>query len=306
LFHEGRNESLLKLIVENYKHEWYFGDKKMPHETTSMPAGTLLEVDRVYVRTINKRATSEEEDYDSVTFKVIDHPSKKKVRFWVKLDDVNTIEYEIPPDVTASKDQAREAAKIRQKKLTKELCRNHVVSSFYDGGSSKPTWWSQDLKKTFDALAKEYKNRHRPLEEVRIQKLMENDKAEAKHRFDTGMIVMPMGLAERFKKLTFEEYWAEEGSLSWTRNRGVNDRVYATDYFIPYEFLYSSHPTSFKQLASGERLRQFRGERLDTSHRGGFSYTRIDYSDMYVNVITNADDTEILRVEAGIDEKVAP
>lgn len=66
----------------------------------SLPAGTVLQVDRVYIRKFNKTAVSVEDDYDSITFQVVKHPvwsePKKKVlaRFWVKLRDANTIEFE--------------------------------------------------------------------------------------------------------------------------------------------------------------------------------------------------------------------
>lgn len=300
LFHERRNESLLKFIVAEYKPKWYFGDKKMPHEVTSLPAGTLLEIDRVYVRTINKRATTEEEDYDSVTFKVVD--SKKKVRFWTKLDDVNNVEYEIPPDVTASKDQAREAAKVRQKKLTKESCRDLVRNVFYYGERKTASWLTPKLRKTLDALAEEYKTRQRPLEVARIDKMLEREKAEMKFRFEGGHLHVAMNEVEALKKLTFEDYWTQH-EQQWRRNRGVNDRLFETNYFVPHTLLGSRSKSSFKQLPTGERLRQFRGATVEDQRT--YAQDAVDFSDMYVNIITNADDTEILRIEAGLDEKVA-
>ena len=73
----------------------------------TLPAGTILQVDRVYIRKGNARAGSVDADYDSLTFQIIGHPTwtnaerpafskNKKVfaRFWAKLRDVNTIEFE--------------------------------------------------------------------------------------------------------------------------------------------------------------------------------------------------------------------
>lgn len=67
----------------------------------SLPAFTVLQVDRVYIRKFNRSAASVDDDFDSITFQVIDHPTwqregKNKVmaRFWVKLRDANTIEFD--------------------------------------------------------------------------------------------------------------------------------------------------------------------------------------------------------------------
>jgi hypothetical protein len=54
----------------------------------TLPAGTVLSVDRIFIR--NGMA-----EYDSVTFRIRSHPDLKKCksRFWVKLDDANNIVY---------------------------------------------------------------------------------------------------------------------------------------------------------------------------------------------------------------------
>lgn len=55
----------------------------------TLPAGTILSVERIYIR-------MGASDYDSITFRVQSSPDerfKKKVRFWVKLDDANKIEF---------------------------------------------------------------------------------------------------------------------------------------------------------------------------------------------------------------------
>jgi hypothetical protein len=61
----------------------------------TLPAGTLLTIDRIYIR-------KGQESFDSVTFwlkaklvpiTINGRPLKKSVRFWAKLDDVNMIQF---------------------------------------------------------------------------------------------------------------------------------------------------------------------------------------------------------------------
>lgn len=67
----------------------------------TLDAGTVLECDRVYIRTFNKSRVQEGDDYDSITWKIID-PKKGKAarncRFWTKLSDANEIEFELQED----------------------------------------------------------------------------------------------------------------------------------------------------------------------------------------------------------------
>jgi hypothetical protein len=55
------------------------GNKPVP---VTLPTGTVLSVDRIYIRKGSK-------DFDSVTFRIIKSPTQKPARFWVKLADVN-------------------------------------------------------------------------------------------------------------------------------------------------------------------------------------------------------------------------
>jgi hypothetical protein len=67
----------------------------------TLPAGTILECDRVYIRTFNKSRVQEGDDYDSITWKVIDAKKGKPEmhgRFWTKLSDANEIEFELVED----------------------------------------------------------------------------------------------------------------------------------------------------------------------------------------------------------------
>lgn len=62
---------------------------------TSLPKGTILEFDRIYIRTFNKSRMKEDEDYDSITFKVIlpNGKAARHQRFWVKRSACLDIEY---------------------------------------------------------------------------------------------------------------------------------------------------------------------------------------------------------------------
>ena len=116
LIREYRNTSLWDLLVNAVDEEaavkaydermWEFNAKveeaieqgitviqieevKMPFVSVTLPVGTELSVDRIYIR---KGAS----DYSSVTFNVLSIPNVKKkgrVRFFARLDDVNNLEY---------------------------------------------------------------------------------------------------------------------------------------------------------------------------------------------------------------------
>lgn len=61
-------------------------DSKVESVSATLPAGTILKIDRIYIRKGQK-------DYDSVTFHVVNSKGKKvtNARFWVKLADANKI-----------------------------------------------------------------------------------------------------------------------------------------------------------------------------------------------------------------------
>lgn len=70
---------------------------KLKRVPVSLPAGTVLECDRVYIRSFNKSRVRLDNDYDSVTWKVI-VKDKGKGRFWVKLPACYEIHYELSID----------------------------------------------------------------------------------------------------------------------------------------------------------------------------------------------------------------
>ncbi len=67
--------------------------------------GTVLECDRVYIRSTSKRAKSVEDSYDSITWKVVinNKPSRNQ-RFWAKLSDCYTMEFD-PASISRYQDR---------------------------------------------------------------------------------------------------------------------------------------------------------------------------------------------------------
>lgn len=83
LFKEYRNTDLISAMNL---------DNRLESHKVSIPEGTVLTVDRIYIR-------QGQTDFNSVTFRVFDSPDellmcKPKPRFWAKLSDVNQIEFE--------------------------------------------------------------------------------------------------------------------------------------------------------------------------------------------------------------------
>ncbi len=102
LYFEHRNFAFAKeqkIILEDTPGFSRWGRSK-GWEAYTMPMGTVLECDRVYIRTFSKNASSVEDDYDSITWKIIGENGKQKknCRFWAKLSDCNQIMFEIPSD----------------------------------------------------------------------------------------------------------------------------------------------------------------------------------------------------------------
>ena len=89
---ERRNHDLIATLpgYENNNRWGYYRQHGAPIGEITLQAGTVLAVDRIYIR---KGA----EDFDSITFRIkqsVQYP-KKKPRFWAKLDDANKIVCEI-------------------------------------------------------------------------------------------------------------------------------------------------------------------------------------------------------------------
>ncbi len=87
LKHEWRNHAL----HERFKTPQQTYDMKTktygPDPIVTLPAGTVLKLDRIYVR----KGVG---DYDSLTFYIVPKPKEKGGRFFASLGDCNKMEYE--------------------------------------------------------------------------------------------------------------------------------------------------------------------------------------------------------------------
>lgn len=103
LYLESRNMKFAKelKIADPGVSRWQSG--VLPKKNVELPEGTIIECDRVYIRLYNKGRTQPENDYDSITWKILKVKGKEgkgKIsgRFWVKLPDCYSIEYELEWD----------------------------------------------------------------------------------------------------------------------------------------------------------------------------------------------------------------
>jgi hypothetical protein len=112
LIFEGRNLKFAEAMGVFKKGEKSWVDGKDSSQwggpfrkaRVSLPEGTVIECDRVYVRQYNKGRLKDENDYDSITWKAMTAAqaakSKPKLigRFWVKLPDCYDVEYDLEWD----------------------------------------------------------------------------------------------------------------------------------------------------------------------------------------------------------------
>jgi len=107
LYLEKRNMQFAKVrgLVDAKADNWMGvreGDRwtgKYKSVSITLGAGTIIECDRIYIRTFNKSRIHLEEDYDSITWKVTNNgKAVRHGRFWVKLPDCYNIEFELQVD----------------------------------------------------------------------------------------------------------------------------------------------------------------------------------------------------------------
>ncbi len=114
LYLEHRNLKFAEVqeVFTPTKGSYYYnvtesGDRysgKLKRVSVTLAAGSILECDRVYIRTFNKSRIHDGDDYDSITWKLFlkgkngQPKSVKNGRFWVKLHACNDIEYELDFD----------------------------------------------------------------------------------------------------------------------------------------------------------------------------------------------------------------
>lgn len=95
LYNEHRNSDLALILGIQWKYQQY-SMRRTESATVVIPAGTVMKIDRIYIR-------AGQSDFNSVTFRVLAANAKKidwgrpvrdgGFRFWASLDDVNQIEF---------------------------------------------------------------------------------------------------------------------------------------------------------------------------------------------------------------------
>jgi hypothetical protein len=95
LYHDYRNQEALS-AVGKWDDKWYMHREKISPGSMTLPSGTELVVDRVYIRRPTK--SGEDNDFDSLTFLIAKGGLGNfgaGERFFARVDDCNTAEIEI-------------------------------------------------------------------------------------------------------------------------------------------------------------------------------------------------------------------
>jgi hypothetical protein len=110
LYFERRNLNFAKALglIDPESRQWSVYEDPPPGQRyggslkraqVSLPAGLVLECDRVYIRAFSKSALKDDKDYDSITWKVVKNgKTAQKLRFWAKLSQCLDIRYELQHD----------------------------------------------------------------------------------------------------------------------------------------------------------------------------------------------------------------
>lgn len=304
LYGEYRNKTAFEFLGKDFDANHGWRNDELKSVDASLPSGTLLEVDRVYVRTANK-ARSGDDDFDSITFKLVD--SKKKVRFWAKLMDVNTIEYELPPNHEEGKTKAQDRAK-QPKKLDPSKIRNIVyaaMQSYKHGNKDNyygkaPSWMTVDLVKQFDAVRDEHTRLREPYERAKFDAASTKRRAELELGLAMGSLSLPIGLADKVKTVDdLKKYGLYHGWGMQEFEYRCHDWDYVINYVVMGRSGYQSKK-SYEQLPDGTRCRMFRPTEMT------WEKDAPNMQHLWLKVYTDKDDLEVVRVEAGFDSPEKP
>lgn len=325
LYHETRNDGLLEHIkpelfreesrltgsydrVDRYVDGRY---GKLLSTSVTIPPGTKLEVDRVYIRTMSKSAKTKDEDYDSITFKVVSGlDTKKKIRFWAKLADVNQLEYELPVD--------HDIVKVNCAKHIKKFERTTLVNAVHNGFSafetaqntlclgSKPeipSWITKELVMKSTYLKALYAEKVEPVVIEQHEKYIAYERSKLKQRMETKSLsyyVRPNDVVEMLAlsmAKTLDDLKKSFPGLFSFEHQRMNSHKCDSWWDFSRAFLSTS---SFKTLEDGSHVRTFRGNKKFVSC-GNYDGLTADLSSAWVTVTTNVTDDQILAVDMGID-----
>lgn len=103
---EHRNINFAKEhgLVDSEPHRWNHWGRSSGYKRVevTIPKGTMLECDRVYIRVFSKNKAHDDvdNDFDSLTWRIVGKNGKAKMkdRFWAKLSDCNRINFKLEAD----------------------------------------------------------------------------------------------------------------------------------------------------------------------------------------------------------------
>ncbi len=245
-------------------------------EAYTIPVGTVLECDRVYIRTFNKSASSVEDDYDSITWKIIGENGKQKknCRFWAKLSECNNIEFEIPQDANY-KERAKTEAAVE---------------------ATKPKKLDVDEIRTMISRARSYDR-----QSTRWKLLVDAEQIAMSHFVDS-------------QQRQYETYQEYSSSFERERRSCYNEEllsffrkvsyVQLTQEKFLHEFFgknYGSLPCKFSKRSDGTCCRKFSHPVVSSGVGRRSYYNNFDFSSamsgLFYSVITDANDQEIIAIE---------
>jgi hypothetical protein len=264
LYNERRNWTLIEALCAERPGWQNYGK---PFQDVTLPEGTTLEVDRIYIRTFNKSASSDENDFDSITFKIV---GKKKQRFWAKLKDCNNIEFRSLEVETFKerKEREEEVAKTQPQRLDSNAIRDIAREASYGRGSF--TQMFGELKLSFDIHIKESARLH--VEAYDAYKAYIDNYNKTERDFPRRFYSFSPLRLDSFKELDVAE---------------LRRRVSTLD----------SPTCQFSKRPDGTNVRKFSWPWTDeVAHYWHYDISKFALQGIYVNVVTNADDTEIVSV----------
>jgi hypothetical protein len=266
LYNERRNWAFATSLKIGQENSWTNYGK--PIKEVTLPSDTVLEVDRIYIRAFNKSAATDENDYDSITFKLLG--GKKQQRFWAKLKDCNNIEFMSPDDGSFKERKAAEEAlaKMQPVRLDADTIRTNARAASYGNGPLVSIL--EPVRLAFDNHIEESKRLHQEAYDAYKRYVEEQ---EAKYSREPHRHFMSRPRLDSFKSI-------DPGDL--------RRRLATLD----------SPACQFSKRPDGLNVRRFTWPWTDEVARWWYyDVSKYALQGLYVNVVSNESDTEVISAE---------
>lgn len=244
---------------------------RLKRQEITIPSGTVLECDRIYIRAQNKSAVEIEDDYDSITWRI---PGQKNSRFWAKLTDCNNLEFELQSDASF-KERAKEKA-AQPKKMDADAIRE----ALYEAATKKGphVQWIADLTPEVEALYEDSLKIHKEAYEMyakdRREYIRRLEESNQKHRM-------------------FASGWD-------SRRETVDDyHAFSKEDFVWEFFLARGTMCAHSKLADGTHVRKFSWQINREAPYNWYRQNTKPYAlaGLSLSVATDADDTSIISMK---------